>query len=147
MRKIRNIKEDEIMKKYNPIELKIKAKHLALEPAIIKKEERKLLKFANSMYKDDPQFKLKQSAGWKAASLHSHRIMKVRIEVRGTQLARAFLAGKPYSSVEHKRKPEREYEFECAVKRAKSIAKNYGPLAYKNDEALCSANFDEWLKT
>ena len=88
------------------VELKIKAKHLALEPAIIRKEEVKLMKqinwakrkySVNDIYGDTlwPMYK-------KYFSLSNHRKVDVRNEARATQLARAYLAGRPYKSVEHK---------------------------------------------
>lgn len=68
------------------IELKIKSKHLSEEAKIIRFEERKL------KAKNKPAF-------W---SLRQHRTWDVRNENRATFLARAFLAGKAYNSVEHK---------------------------------------------
>lgn len=88
------------------IELKIKSKHLALEPAIIRHEERKILKRIRSGRCNDTA-----EAFRKYESLHNHRKWNVRNEARATELARAFLAGKPYYTVENKRKPENEYKF------------------------------------
>lgn len=88
------------------IELKIKSKHLALEPAIIRKEEKKILKSIRSGYCNDTA-----AAFSKYESLHNHRKWNVRNEARATELARAFLIGKPYSEVEQKRKPENEFKF------------------------------------
>jgi len=97
------------------IELKIKSKHLALEPAIIRKEEKKLLKRIKNhihhhqinsanldwlvMYEDYPElYKIHE----KYASLYSHRSTVVRYEARATHLARAYLKGMPYKVVESK---------------------------------------------
>jgi hypothetical protein len=95
------------------IELKIKSKHLALEPAIIRKEEKKLLKQIKNhklyhqipnkdiwvYYKDHPDlYKLYEKHG----SLVSHRVFNVRNEARATYLARAYLKGMPYKVVESK---------------------------------------------
>lgn len=88
------------------IELKIKSKHLALEPAIIRREEKKILKRIRSGRCNDTA-----SAQLKYESLHNHRKWNVRNEARATELARAFLIGKPYSEVEQKRKPENEFKF------------------------------------
>lgn len=81
------------------VELKIKSKHLALEPAIIRHEERKLLKQirANRNYQDNTTAE-KLTSKW--YSLYTHRKWDVRNEARATLLARAYLAGKPYKSVE-----------------------------------------------
>ncbi len=82
------------------IELKIKSKHLALEPAIIKREERKLRK--QMKYNRDGE-----TSYWalerQRDSLCNHRRWNVRNESRATELARAYLAGKSYSYVEKKR--------------------------------------------
>jgi hypothetical protein len=79
------------------IELKIKSKHLATEPAIIRHEERKLLNIARRREYNDTE-----SILVKYRSLSEHRKWVVRNESRATYLARAFLSGKPYSSVEKK---------------------------------------------
>lgn len=79
------------------IELKIKSKHLATEPAIIRHEERKLLRMAKRREYNDTQ-----SILVKYHSLSEHRRWVVRNESRATYLARAFLSGKPYSSIEKK---------------------------------------------
>lgn len=92
------------------VELKIKAKHLALEPAIIRKEEQKILKQIRSGYCNDTAAALR-----KYESLHNHRKWNVRNESRATNLARAFIAGKLYSTVEQKRKPENDSKFQRFV--------------------------------
>jgi hypothetical protein len=79
------------------IELKIKSKHLALEPQIIKHEERKLKKQIRSN-KGDLQELLR-----KYESLVNHRKYIVRNESRATQLARAYISGRQYTSIERKR--------------------------------------------
>lgn len=79
------------------IELKIKAKHLALEPAIIRKEEQKILKQIRSGKVNDTIELLR-----KFNSLHDHRVWNVRNEARATHLARAYINGKAYNNVEHK---------------------------------------------
>jgi hypothetical protein len=68
------------------IELKIKSKHLTEEAKIIRFEERK------QKAKNKPAF-------W---SLRQHRTWDVRNENRATFLARAFLDGRAYKSVEVK---------------------------------------------
>ena len=90
------------------VELKIKHKHLALEPAIIRKEEQKIrnqiewlkqkhqIQSANMF--DDMFYPLHK----KWYSLHNHRIFDVRYESRATHLARAYLAGIPYEKLEKK---------------------------------------------
>ena len=81
------------------IELKIKSKHLGLEAKVIKFEEAKLKKQLRWHSKvQSPNQKLE----WKLNSITEHRKWNVRNENRGTFLARAFIAGVPYKTVEHK---------------------------------------------
>ena len=89
----------------NLTKLKIKIKHLALEPAIIRKEERKLLKEAK-WYRQQQETKEAERILWDYKDLLSHRKHSLKPEARAAQLAYAFLRGKPYASVE---KP-RDYE-------------------------------------
>jgi len=81
------------------LELKIKSKHLTEEAKIIRFEERKLKKQIRWMADRQalpPNFTIKYQ------SIHNHRVWDVRNENRATFLARAYLAGIPYSKVEHK---------------------------------------------
>ena len=102
------------------IELKIKQKHLALEPQIIKHEERKL------------KSQIKYTKGtdanliYKLNDLVNHRKCTVRNESRATHLARAYLEGKPYSYVEKKRKDDGTYQL-YIVPRVVSMVQKYGP--------------------
>jgi hypothetical protein len=94
------------------IELKIKSKHLALEAKVIKFEEEKLKKQIRWHSKRlSPNHKLE----WKLQSLTQHRKFDVRNENRATFLARAFIKGKAYKSVEHSRKVENEYTFKTQI--------------------------------
>ena len=99
------------------VKLKIKAKHLALEPAIIRREEQKLknqfhwLKQKHQIidtsfreiYKNHPELYKLHS---KRYSLEHHRKTVVRNASRSTHLARAFIAGMSYDRVEKKREDE-----------------------------------------
>lgn len=91
------------------IELKVKSKHLSAEAKIIRFEETKLKK----QFRSDIAHHIETGANgqyelWKNPayndyrSLNSHRKVDVRNENRATYLARAFLAVKPYKSVENK---------------------------------------------
>ena len=100
------------------IELKIKSKHLSEEARIIRFEENKLLK--NVQYRRRKHHEAGNNEEYKYyndkdhqtyASLNKHRKRDVRNENRATFLARAYIAGVPYNSVEQKRKPERESDF------------------------------------
>jgi hypothetical protein len=90
------------------VELKIKAKHLATEPAIIRKEEQKILKQIKWLKQQhqiqqanmfDDMFYPYHRKWW---NLQHHRKTVVRNESRATHLARAYLAGIPYEKVEKK---------------------------------------------
>jgi hypothetical protein len=113
------------------IELKIKSKHLALEPAIIRKEEHKLLKQI-SWYKEKHQvtdlFKHKESLALhrKWWNLQDHRRKVVRNEARATYLARAYLAGTPYEKVEKKTR-EDDTLYSNILPRVYSMVAKYGP--------------------
>lgn len=112
------------------VELKIKAKHLALEPAIIRKEEYKLLKQIKHMKQfhqvNDNFSDLTYPLHQKWSSLSAHRKWDVRNEARATHLARAFLDGKSYKDVECKRHDE--YVFKTyIIPRIFSMVAKYGP--------------------
>lgn len=118
------------------IELKIKAKHLALEPKIIKHEERKL------------KAQIKYTRGtdanliYKLNDLVNHRRWNVRNESRATELARAYLAGKPYSYVEQKRKDDGMFQL-YIVPRIVSMVTKYGKGEQRKIDAKV---IREWSK-
>lgn len=100
------------------LELKIKSKHLGEEARIIRFEEHKLakqigwfIKQHNATGSNEPAKVYDCKAYWQRNSLRAHRVQDVRRENRATFLARAYIAGTSYLSVEAKRKPEREFEF------------------------------------
>ena len=105
------------------IELKIKAKHLALEPAIIRHEEKKL-KHQIKHHRSGDQIS-SISLTWKLHSLTNHRKLDVRNESRATHLARTFLAGKPYVRAELKRKDD-YYFVQYIVPRVVAMVTKYG---------------------
>lgn len=94
------------------IELKIKSKHLALEPAIIRKEEQKLHSYIKKVRAKDPkgiELQKFNELNQKFFSLRQHRKEDVRQEARATYLARAFMKGTPYKAVERSRKQKDGY--------------------------------------
>lgn len=110
------------------IELKIKSKHLALEPAIIRHEERKLRKRirANRNYQDNKTAEALESKWY---SLYTHRKWDVRNEARATHLARAYLAGKSYKSVE--KVCDNNHLLKVIIlPRIVSMVMKYGPNSY-----------------
>lgn len=126
------------------IELKIKSKHLALEPAIIRREEKKLLKQARSgRCNDTADGSATAKILSKYESLHRHRKWNVRNEARATELARAFIIGKPYKDVESKRKPENEFKFQqFIIPRVAIMVNKYGGFS-----VIYSENFiKDWSK-
>lgn len=91
------------------VELKIKSKHLSEEARIIRFEERKVFKqyewakrqhYATGSNDEYPYWKDQAWNTWH--SLNQHRRWDVRNENRATFLARAYLTGKDYKTVEHK---------------------------------------------
>jgi hypothetical protein len=111
------------------VELKIKSKHLALEPNIIRIEERKIKKQIKYTNGTD------HSLIWKLQSLQHHRRWDVRNESRATHIARTFLAGKAYSYAERKRKPENEHVFtRMILPRVLTMVKKYGTIDQRKIE-------------
>lgn len=125
------------------IELKIKSKHLSQEAKIIRCEENKL-KAQKQWFKDNektntPEYD-KICGGW--FILNEHRRTIVRQENRATFLARAYLSGKAYSTVEQKRKEEKEWQFQSVViPRVVTMVNKYGSNNVTKDAIR------EWLRT
>ena len=118
------------------IELKIKSKHLALEPKIIKCEEEKLKK--QIKYTKGTDATLIQ----KLDSLACHRKWNVRNESRATELARAYLAGKPYSYVEKKRNNDGMFQL-YIIPRIHAMVTRYG----KGDQRKVTVDvIKDWSK-
>ncbi|MBT6201761.1 MAG: hypothetical protein HOI21_14745 [Bacteroidetes Order II. Incertae sedis bacterium] len=89
------------------VELKVKAKSLAAEAVIIKHEEHKAKKAARYWRGIEGESansygSNRQRAASNLASLTYHRKTVVRWEARATHLARAYIQGRPYKSVEAK---------------------------------------------
>ena len=92
------------------IELKIKQVSLALEAQYIKQQEQKLREYADNCFEiasqcNDPicneRYNLyAQKHNWKRHSLEDHRKGIVADEARSTNIARAYIKGKPYSYAE-----------------------------------------------
>lgn len=127
------------------IELKIKAKHLALEPAIIRQEERKLKKRMRYHRSDDSVSAI--SLEWKLHSLTNHRKINVRNEARATHLARAYIAGKPYSYVESTTRRNdwsiEAYFIQFIIPRVTAMVQRYGD---KEQRKVDSKTILEWSK-
>lgn len=121
--------------------LKIKSKHLALEPAIIRKEEQKLKKQIDwyktkhqlstvdmfTYYKEHPDL---YNMCLRRGSLTSHRRWDVRNEARATYLARAYLKGMPYKVVEPN---VREKLWAPVMESLIRMVMKYGSVRYRSD--------------
>lgn len=81
------------------VELKIKSKHLSEEARIIRFEEHKFRKQVDWLKARQMPYEKEHTT---MISLKEHRRWDVRNENRATFLARAYLAGKDYKTVEHK---------------------------------------------
>lgn len=118
------------------IELKIKTKHLSEEAKIIRFEERKLLKQLRYFRKIGTANRENNAylvARWNHFNLQQHRKIDVRNENRASYLARAFLEGKAYSTIEQKRKPEKEDVFIGVIlPRVLKMVQKYGGSKYNN---------------
>jgi hypothetical protein len=140
------------------VELKIKAKHLALEPAIIKHEEKKLQKRMSHLYVEfglnDPakevwalpsdQYRKFYDVAVKLSSLAMHRKNDVRNESRATNLARAYLKGFEYYRVEQNRRADREIHFKVyTVPRVLKMINKYGTT--QEQRKLTVEQLSEWL--
>lgn len=116
------------------VELKVKSKHLAEEARIIRFEENKFLKRWKYDCKKHAEtgnssclISYDNSNYRQYNKLREHRVEDVRNENRATFLARAYIAGNAYSTVEQKRKTGREYHFyKLVVPRIVSMVAKYG---------------------
>lgn len=82
------------------IKLKIKSKHLALEAGVIRFEEQKLKRQIEWLKKHQKnEAEMGAMGTWN--SLNSHRKFEVRNEARATYIARAYIEGRKYNTVEH----------------------------------------------
>lgn len=85
------------------IKLKIKSKHLALEAGVIRFEEQKLKRQIEWLKKHQKnEAEMGAMGTWN--SLNSHRKFEVRNEARATYIARAYIEGRKYETVEIERK-------------------------------------------
>jgi len=130
------------------VQLKIKHKHLALEPGIIRLEEQKILKQIkhirdNSAYITDSEKKI-LNLECKFNNLVCHRKWNVRYESRATHLARAYIAGKEYKWIEPLRKEMNEYHFiNDIVPRIVKMVSKYGSYEQRK---VTKEQILEWCK-
>lgn len=131
------------------VELKIKSKHLSEESKIIRHEEKKYLGAwrydCNKNREDQANAPL---VPWENTSyntyekLHNHRVFDVRFENRATFLARAYLAGKVYKSVESSRKDEVVFKVYILPRLTAMVAK-YGENKIQKDKYVLVSGIRE----
>lgn len=129
--------------------MKVRIKELAQEAKFIRLEENKIK--SNRLYIQNyedllpEKKKIVNQMADDFRSLRSHRKVEVREAARAAQLTYGFLRDVPYSQIESKRKPEKEYRFEYKIKPeivrlAFKFGKLYGKESYKED-------IEKWLTT
>ena len=123
--------------------LKIKSKHLALEPAIIRHEERKLQKQI-AWLKKTSQTNALPKEEWLRQDLSNHRRFEVRNEARATYLAIAFLSGVPYKVLEKARKNETIFKA-YILPRVISMVLKYGPEIRDDRERKVVDGFTKYV--
>lgn len=116
------------------IELKVKSKHLSEEARIIRFEENKVKKQAD-WYKQRQDSAKNRELMETWFSLNSHRRINVRNENRATYLARAYIAGKSYKTVEKNCKDSKFLEYYVLPRVVAMVAK-YGDRAITKDQIL-----------
>ena len=109
------------------VELKVKSKHLSEEARIIRFEERKFRKQVDWLKGRQQPYEKEHAT---MMSLKEHRRWDVRNENRATFLARAFLAGKEYKTVEHKRHDDVVF-YAYVLPRVCDMVNKYGPVDQK----------------
>ena len=123
------------------LQLKGKAKSLAEEAKIIRKEEKKLgrrISKIASLQKPTSLMVLRRD------NLRDHRVHDVRNEARATHIARAFLNGKPFSSVEKNRNSY--YETWGVHNRTTQIIRKYCFPYKSTDSQEVNAAIKKWVR-
>ncbi len=129
--------------------MKVRIKELAQEAKFIRLEETKVKSEKIYLYK-----KLAGNADVKYMDLcsdwfmlNSHRTHEVREAARAAQLAYSFLRSVPYSVVEGKRKPEKEWSFNYRIKpEIKRLANKFG-CVYTSLKESYDDDIEKWLNT
>jgi hypothetical protein len=134
-----NLTESDMEKEAGLTFLRIKIKHLALEPALVKLEERR--KRAKAHYKALKASKAGNTPAyedpWLAVEMRVHRLAVIRPEARAAQLAYAFLRGKSYASVE----PTSKYA--PPIQRVAELIVKYGA---HTDKGLAMESLIPWIE-
>jgi hypothetical protein len=128
--------------------MKVRIKELAQEAKFIRLEENKIKKEKEYLKQKFPDaieglhYSDLCSDFWK---LKSHRKVNVGEAARAAQLAYGFLRGIPYSEIESKRKPEKEYRFKSdIVPEVKRLVNKFGNL-YSYMKESYDDEVEKWL--
>jgi len=105
-------------------ELKIKAKSLAAESQMIRQEELKLKRSAQWNREHQNTVEAEEFNSIRQ-SLYEHRTWDVRRESRATNIARAYITGKPYHTVEQTTRAN-AMEMGYMQGRVQKLVKKYG---------------------
>lgn len=127
--------------------LKVKIKSLAAEATIIRKEENKAkasFRYLSNKTGKEDEYNFEKS---KWHGLYTHRTVDVRNEARASQLAYAYIRGKPFSFVERNTNPYGEYGAVCSslnpiIARVVKMVNKYGNQKKDVDFTTIS----KWIK-
>lgn len=122
----------------SPVELKVKNKALEAEAKIIRKEEHKA-KREFRYHRDRQDERRAKAANFKFHNLADHRKGIVRQVAHDTFVARAFLAGRPYSD-HAPTKPDRAYTHWYSVR---NMVRKYGGTEFA---VMTNEEIDEKLE-
>ena len=123
------------------VELKIKLKSLAAEARIIRQEEIRCRRRIRHLVTVPTA---PQPRPWHAAlryRLYEHRTAVLRPEARYSQLAYAFLRGRPYRSTESRVRPGNE----PSPDRVANIAHRFASMGREIDGLGTLAKVEQWL--
>jgi hypothetical protein len=113
------------------VELKVKSKHLSEEARIIRFEEHKFCKQVDWLKARQMPYEKEHDT---MMSLKDHRRKDVRNENRATFLARAYIAGKEYKTVEQKCNDTGTLLY-TVIPRVCDMVNKYGPANQRLNKA------------
>lgn len=128
--------------------MKVRIKELAQEAKFIRLEENKIKskqKIVMACYVWNKPKIRPDILSEDFMKLYIHRINNVREAARAAQLAYGFLRGIPYSKIESKRKPEKEYKFKYTIlPEVKRLVFKFGNLyKFASVSKLPDESYDE----
>lgn len=120
------------------VELKIKAKHLAVEARIIRHQENKAKRWAKALTRRGED---NSRAREQIESMCNHRRGKLRRSARMTHLARAFMNNRPYKQVEQPKFENRLLEWDYILIGA--LVAKYAPRSEPRFHNIRNANKEQ----